>query len=308
MCEGNMRIKYRDMNFRKTTLEVIEQANKIVGEYSAQGFDLTLRQLYYQFVARGLLANTDRNYKRLGSIVSDGRVAGLISWEAISDRTRPLYGTNHWDDPGEMVREQAEEYAIDKWEPQEHRVEVWVEKDALRQVVGQASNELDLDYFSCRGYVSQSAMWRAAQRLYRYERQGQIPIVLHLGDHDPSGIDMTRDIQDRLSLFGCMRTEVRRIALTMDQILDQNPPPNPAKTTDSRFRSYVSEYGEDSWELDALEPQFIVDLITEHTFEFRDVDRWAEMADREQRHKELLERACGEMDAWIEQDLEDAND
>jgi len=298
-----MRYQYQVMNFRKPTLEVIDQANQIISSYQAKGFDLTLRQLYYQFVARDLLANTDKNYKRLGNIVSDGRLAGLISWDAILDRTRLLYGTNHWDDPAQMVREKADSYAIDKWDPQKHRVEAWVEKDALRQVVGQAANSLDIDYFSCRGYVSQSAMWRAAMRLVRYERNGQYPIVLHLGDHDPSGIDMTRDIRDRLRLFGCRKTEVKRIALTMDQIRDQNPPPNPAKVTDSRYESYVFEYGEESWELDALDPQFIVDLITDHTLGYRDSKRWKEMVDREEKHKEALERACDEMETWLEEEL-----
>lgn len=78
-------------------------------------------------------------------------------------------------------------------------------------------------------------------------------VILHLGDHDPSGIDMTRDISDRLELFGA-DVEVKRIALNWDQIDEFTPPPNPAKLSDSRAGAYIAEYGDESWELDALEP------------------------------------------------------
>jgi hypothetical protein len=81
-------IKYKDFNFRSASLSVIELANSIIAEYQAQGYDLTLRQLYYQFVARGIIPNSDAEYKKLGSVINDGRLAGLIDWDSITDRTR----------------------------------------------------------------------------------------------------------------------------------------------------------------------------------------------------------------------------
>lgn len=290
-----MKICYRDATFRGSSLEIIE-------EYQQQGFDLTLRQLYYQFVARGLLGNVDRNYKRLGSIISDARLAGLVSWLSIKDRMRPLYGTRHWDSPVDFVREQVRSYHIDKWEGQTHRIEIWVEKDALRDVVARAANRVDVNYFSCRGYTSQTAMWEASIRLRSYEEDKYEPIVLHLGDHDPSGIDMSRDIADRLEMFGCHATEVKRIALNMDQVEEQKPPPNPAKVTDSRYFSYISNYGRESWELDALDPAYMVNLIIEHVNKYRDQVAWDRMVEREEQHRELLERSCDEMEEWIEDD------
>ncbi len=109
--------------------------------------------------------------------------------------------------------------------------------------------ELDVPYFSCRGYTSQSEMWAAAQRLlgYIWAKQRQHVTILHFGDHDPSGIDMTRDIRERLSLFcGGEGFAVRRIALNMDQVRQYDPPPNPAKLTDTRVDAYLRKYGDDS--------------------------------------------------------------
>jgi len=259
-----VKIQYIEKNFAPATLEIIEKANTIIDEYAAQGYDLTLRQLYYQFVARDLIPNKQSEYKRLGSIVSDGRLAGLISWESIVDRTRNLRGNNHWRNPGEILRACASQFMVDRWAGQMRRVEVWIEKDALTGVIAGVCGDLDVPFFSCRGYVSQSEAWGAAMRIAGYKRRnGQSVVVLHLGDHDPSGIDMTRDIRDRFATFG-VDIEIRRIALNMDQVIEKEPPPNPAKITDSRANGYIAEHGSDSWELDALEPQYLTDLIRRH--------------------------------------------
>lgn len=279
---------YEQKNFRAATLTLIETANQIVNEYAAQGFDLTLRQLYYQFVARGLLPNTDKQYKRLGSAVSDARLAGLIDWNRIVDRTRTVRGLAHWRSPSEIVEACAEQYRIDKWTLQPVRPEVWIEKDALVGVLVDVCNALDISYFSCRGYTSQSAMWRAAQRLIGYEARGQETVVFHLGDHDPSGIDMTRDIRDRLALFGSS-ARVERIALNMDQVRRYSPPPNPAKLTDSRASDYVAEYGHESWELDALEPATITSLIRSSVENVRDASAWLEAVEDERTQRAELQ-------------------
>ena len=86
------KITYKEYRLKQASLDIINQANQIIREYSAQGFDLTLRQLYYQFVSRDLIPNSQREYKRLGSIINKGRLAGLVDWNAIVDRTRNLRG------------------------------------------------------------------------------------------------------------------------------------------------------------------------------------------------------------------------
>jgi hypothetical protein len=281
-------IKYTHVNFARKTLELIGAVNTIIKEYSRQGYDMTLRQVYYQLVSRDIIPNKQTEYKRLGGIISDARRAGLIDWHAIVDRTRNLRGNSHWDDPAQIVAACAHSFKLDLWENQPVRIEIWIEKDALAGVFDRVASEEDVAYFSCRGYTSDSEMWSAAQRLAAYQKGGQQPIVLHFGDHDPSGIDMTRDIEDRLRLFGAHTAEVRRLALTMDQIDQYNPPPNPAKDSDARFQGYQERYGNESWELDALNPTVLGDLVREETAKLRVRPLWdARIAEREKGRAEL---------------------
>lgn len=286
------KIIYEQKKFTGATEAVIRLAEDIINQYQKQGFTLTLRQLYYQFIARALLPNTDQSYKRLGNIVSDARRAGRLDWTTIEDRTRFLRKLSSWDTPQDILESAKNSYHRDLWASQTKRIEVWIEKDALVGVIEIPCQEHDVPFFSCRGYVSDSEMWRGAMRILRHKKEGQGTIILHLGDHDPSGIDMTRDIEDRLNLFtyGGADLEVRRIALTMEQIEEQSPPPNPAKITDSRYEQYASKYGEESWELDALEPQFISDLIREEILEKRDFETWAEaVVEQEKERKQIGE-------------------
>ena len=295
-----MKETFVEKNFKPKTLAVIQQANEIIQSYQAQGFTLTLRQLYYQFVARDLLPNTERSYSNLGRIVNDGRMAGYIDWSAIEDRTRNLEHELHLHSPAhglQLLRDQW--YGIDMWANQPTRVEVWIEKEALAGVIADVCETNDVPYFSCRGYVSQSEQYKAGIRARSYyNRQSQDTIILHLGDHDPSGIDMTRDNDDRLNIFAGYRgaPEVRRIALNMDQIQEYGPPPNPGKVSDPRFESYREAFGEESWELDALEPQMMVDLIEEHIDGIRDTDLWNERDEQLQADKQQLSDFIDQLD------------
>ena len=288
------KIAYMQKNISDDRLVVIAQANKILDAYEEQGFDLTLRQLYYQFVAHDMFPddrrwrqvgnnrwghdpngtkNADPNYKWLGDIVSDGRMCGLIDWERIEDRTRNLKRQSAWTSPAGMIESAFRSYHRDRWEGQPCRVELWCEKEALIGIFARVCEEWDVPYFACRGYVSISEAWRAAQRLIRYRREGQVPVILHFGDHDPSGVDMTRDIRDRLATFG-VKMDLRRLALNMDQVEQYNPPPNPAKLTDARAKGYIAEYGDESWELDALDPATLTGLAKDAVHKFLDVGKW----------------------------------
>jgi len=256
-----MKIEYAKINIRHSGLTLINHVNTIIAEYKAAGYSLTLRQVYYQLVSRDLIENSEKSYKHIGNLVNNGRLAGLIDWQAIEDRTRTLRRLPHWETPAEIVKSAANQYRRDLWEGQSRYCEVWVEKDALIGIVEQAAENLDCPCFSCRGYTSQSEMWSAAMRFIDKADNGRDCVLIHLGDHDPSGIDMTRDIKERLAMFGASVT-VKRIALNMSQIEEYNPPPNPAKETDTRAGGYITRYGNSSWELDALEPRTLDFLIT----------------------------------------------
>jgi hypothetical protein len=258
------------------------------------GFDLTLRQLFYQHVSRGWIANKQTEYKRLGGVIADARLAGLIDWDYIQDRTRNLRDRSHWNSPAQIVRAVAEQYHKSMWEHQRTRVEVWIEKDALVGVIANVCHDLDLPHFSCRGYTSLSEVWVAARRIEGYMRGGKEVVVIHLGDHDSSGIDMTRDIEDRLCTFlvgdgfNGLDLTIERIALNMDQVVAYNPPPNPAKTTDPRAAGYIAKHGEESWELDALEPTVIERLIRETAESYIDWTIWDEDKEKLEAERAVL--------------------
>jgi hypothetical protein len=281
------KICYVERKFSADSLAMIGQANRIFAEYQAAGYILTLRQLYYQFVSRDLLPNNVQSYKRLGSVINDARLAGLVDWELMEDRTRNLQVQPAWSNPAEIVSACAQQLRIDKWADQDYRPEVWCEKDALAGVFERVCQELQAPYFSCRGYTSQSEMWVAGRRLAAWTKKGQTPLIFHFGDHDPSGIDMTRDITDRLELFmGGVKLE--RLALNMDQVEEHEPPPNPAKITDSRAAAYIEMYGDKSWELDALPPDVLAGLVRDAILAVRDEDEWQAAVERENEHKRLL--------------------
>lgn len=293
-----MKIQYVEKKFRAKSMETIEQANEIITEYQGHGLDLTLRQLYYQFVARDLIPNTQNSYKALGNTIKDARMAGLIDWWAIVDRTRGLRGMTHWESPESIISATARSYREDKWADQDVRVEAWIEKEALIGVISNVCNEYDIDHFACKGYVSASATWNAAQRLRNYNNEGQKVVVLHLGDHDPEGWDITRCIGDQLRTFGA-DVEIKRLALNTDQVERYDPPPNPVKLTSSRASGYIQEYGTSVWELDALDPLVISDLIGNAIRDERDEATWRESCRKEDEQKESLREVHNRWDEVV---------
>jgi hypothetical protein len=269
-------------NFTTQSLSMIELANSILEEYRLQGFRLSLRQLYYQLVARDYIPNTQRSYKNLGNLISSARQAGLIDWGMIEDRNRETVIPSHWDDPADIVTAAARSFRIDKWEGQPEHIEVMVEKDALSGVLEPVCRELDIGITANKGYSSSSTMYEIGKRLQEKIEYGEKQVcVFYLGDHDPSGIDMTRDVEDRLCMYSSYHIEIVRLALNWDQIQSWKPPENPAKETDARYQRYVREYGESSWELDAIEPRQLARLVRDAVIERRDDLLWQEMVDRE---------------------------
>jgi len=279
---------FQHKRFSGETAALINTADSIITDYAQQGYDLTLRQLYYQFVAKALIENSERSYKRIGSAINDARLAGLIDWASIKDRTRSCKCTGTWTSPAEILRDAARGYCQEIWDAQPNYVEVWVEKEALGQVIGRAAGHYYVPWMSCKGYVSQSAMYEAAMRFIDHgQNSGKSAYLIHLGDHDPSGIDMTRDIRERFKMFGA-DVEVRRIALNMDQVEEYNPPPNPAKMSDSRVGNYIHNFGNSSWELDALKPEVLADLIETEIESLIDDDLYEEDKGLESRYKARL--------------------
>jgi hypothetical protein len=285
-------IKYLNKKIRQVGLDQITQINGIVDEYQRQGYKLTLRQLFYQLVSRDLIENTVRSYKNIGNLVNDGRMCGLIDWDAIEDRTREAhdaYGLQRIHEHNVNIRDikravlfEIEGYYLHSWTKQPYYVEVWVEKSALEGIVKSATEFHHAPYLATRGYPSITLLKDAAERFTGHSQDGQSCVVIHLGDHDPSGIDMTRDIRDRLSTLGAA-VEVERIALNMEQIERYNPPPNPAKETDTRTGEYIKRFGAVSWELDALRPEVLSKLVKAKIGDYFDEGIYSEIMEYRQK-------------------------
>lgn len=276
-----MKQAYKDITFRGKSPKLIALIDEIVREYQAQGQMLTVRQLYYQLVARDIIENTERSYKNTTDLVNNARMAGLLDWAAIEDRTREVVTRGRWFDPTAMLNSAINSYHQDLWDNQSTRVIVVVEKEALAGVLSSVCYQHDVPFFAARGYPSSSVLRDyAVGPMVQAAQAGQSIQLLHLGDHDPSGMDMSRDLEERFNLFMGAEAEyltLHRIALTMEQIEEIKPPPNPAKSTDSRFADYRKQFGDKSWELDALSPDYLTNLVESWIETFIDEDKLKEV-------------------------------
>lgn len=278
-----MKERFMGRAFTAASMEIIKKVNAVLDEYRVLGYDLSLRQLYYQLVARGYIENSQRSYKNVGSLVSDARLAGLVDWDMIKDRGREQVVPSHWATPADIMDSAAYSFRIDKWADQANHIIVMVEKQALEGVLIPACRALDVAFIANKGYSSSSTMYEIGKQLLRTSSAGKYCHVLYLGDHDPSGIDMTRDVRERLDLFGSgALIEVHRLALNYDQVEELHPPENPAKETDSRFRSYADEFGESSWELDAIEPTRLAAIVRGAVEDLRDDELWDKAVQEEE--------------------------
>lgn len=292
-----MKEQFREINFKPTSLEMIALCNGIIGQYQAQRLRLTLRQLYYQLVTRNAIRNEERAYKNLGNLVSDARLAGVMDWDAIEDRVRVPKCPSEFADLAELVSAALYSYRLPRWNGQEKYVELWVEKDAISGVLAPMASEYHVTLMVNRGYSSQSAMYEAAQRFIRKQTElgrqtDHQCVLLYLGDHDPSGEDMVRDIRDRLNIFGA-EVEVVKIALTIEQVEQYNPPPNPTKRTDSRSQHYIAEHGEECWEVDALPPDVLRQIVEDAILEHVDLALMDKVKQQEQADKARLRSFVG---------------
>lgn len=270
------RIRYREIEFRDEAVKRIAQVNTILSQYKGR---VTVRQVYYRLVAANLIRNIQSEYSAVQGLLTKARYAGLIDWDAIEDRTRAPEKDRDWPTAKGAVDEVADSFRLDRWMGQSFYVELWVEKSALAGVLAPIAHAYHVTLMVNRGSSSASAMKESADRIRaRCAPYGphERPVVLYVGDHDPSGIDMIRDVRDRLVEFGCPDwLDVRPVALTMAQVEEYNPPPNPLKRKDDpkkykvadgsladpRAAAYVEQYGTSSWEVDALPPDALDVLL-----------------------------------------------
>jgi hypothetical protein len=275
---------------------IVQAVNKILSEYT---FALTIRQIYYRLVAAGMIPNKRSAYNQLSKTLVKARENGEVDDTRIEDRARGVLKTeNTYRSPETFVatirnwikNQIAELYFRDLWSDQGHHVEVWVEKDALSRVIQQSAAPLRVTVCPSRGYSSYTYIKRMAveERFMEWDPNQPI-IILDFRDHDPSGLQMTEDLEKRFGKYGGgLDIEIKRIALTIDQVKEYDLIPNPTKMADPRSPGYVAQFGNECWELDAIEPNELQRIVREAVEEHIDMDAWNESLDKETTEKNLL--------------------
>jgi len=279
------KICYREkLHLSQININRLELINTIIEEYAAQGYKLTLRQLYYQLVSRDIIQNKQSEYAKLSTLLVKGRMGGVVDFDAIEDRIRVPRRPYWVSGVTNAIEDTIRQYRLNRQEGQDVYIECWSEKDALSNILYRVSSYYHIYLVINRGYSSCTAMHDAHQRFESNDKN----VILYMGDHDPSGLDMVRDIQERLDEFGS-NVEVVPVALTTAQIQQYDPPPNWAKVTDPRAKWYIQEYGNTSWEVDALEPKALHKLLQQHIECRIDMDKFHAVLEQETEDKLTLQ-------------------
>jgi hypothetical protein len=288
-------------NPKPETLARLRVITKVLAGYDKMGIRLTLRQLFYQLVSQNVIANTQREYKRLGNLLSDARLAGYVDWDIIEDRVRRPQRALQFANMKERVNLAVDNFRLRRWDDQPVYVELWCEKDALSSVLEPICDDLHVTLMVNRGYSSSSAMYEAAKRIQK-EQSRRAASIIYLGDFDPSGEDMVRDVADRLTTFKCKRLDVTKLALTRHQVDEYKLPPNPlkrdhtGKLTDSRGQAFEDKHGGESFEVDALPPDVLQTMVRDAITEHMDLDKYEAVKEREDELKRLLVDAAGSIE------------
>jgi len=287
-------------HLNKANKQRLEQVNQIIERYAAQGYRLTLRQLYYQLVSQALIPNKVQEYAKLSKLLVNGRMAGEVDWESIEDRIRvphiPYWATGVIG----TLKDTIDRYRLDRMEGQDNYIEVHCEKDALTNILYQVTYKYHIRLMINRGYSSCTAMYDAHERLDAHSDLECY--ILYLGDHDPSGLDMIRDTKERLKEFGIEDLHVEHVAITREQIDEYNPPPNPAKIDDPRSRGdkgYLAIHGDTCWEVDALNPETLHELLVRRIEELINLDKYEAVLEQEDEDKDKLREF---VDQYIEEE------
>ena len=286
---------------QKNTKARLHNVRVVLDDYSDQGIRVSLRQLYYRLVALGVIPNDKRSYKRLGEVVVNARLGGLVDWDMIVDHGRVAKMPPEWRDPLDLMDDAINSYRLPRWADQDYHIEVWCEKDALTTILEPITNRYHVALLSHTGFSSVTALYRVAKQFQKVAESGRQLVVLYLGDHDPSGLDMLRDLENRVDILSrSCEIELIHLGITKEQVNLYQPPPDFVKVSDTRAPKYVAEHGNESWEVDALQPQVLNDLLSSTIEQYLDADKWKAVLKQEEKDKEALAEARERLE-WYRQ-------
>jgi hypothetical protein len=249
------------------TTQLIDRAVEILDEQNP----MTVRQLFYQLVSRGVIENNTGSYQSVSRVMTKARNDGRCSFDWIVDRSRPEYTPQVWDDAAGYAETVKRSYRKDYWTTQPTYCEIWVEKDAIIGSIEDLTNELGVKVRVGRGFVSTTKAHEIARRFSQVKKD---IVIYYLGDHDPSGVSMERELTNRIRAYGSPPFTLKRLAIFAGDIRKFKLPPLRVKMSDSRAEGFLAKYSNRCVELDALPPNELRRRIREAVEELLDVKLW----------------------------------
>src|SRR3990167_191893 len=198
--DGKIRIKLSDSKgfWEADKNNVLNAIKVICRDYQSQGYSLTLRQLYYQLVSKDYIPNHDKVYQKLSHLKDECVYGGLVDWSVFEDRGRLPNVLYSEDGISEALLRTVDYYRLERQKGQKIHVEVWTEKDAISSILKRITNKMGITLVVNKGYTSSTSIYGSYERFSEKINEGCKVVILYFGDHDPSGLDMIRDINDRL--------------------------------------------------------------------------------------------------------------
>jgi hypothetical protein len=276
------------MALQKKSLELLAQVQKIIEDYD---FALTVRQIYYQLVAKQFMSNSQNSYRKAVRICKSGRDEGALPEEAFTDRLREVDKPNSWNDLTAFMNTVRQAYRKDPWRDNNSYLEIWSEKDALREVITAITYAYDVSLLIVRGHVSRTAIYETYKRFEQKIDEGKECYLYYFGDFDPSGLAIYDSLVDRISSYGPLGQYIKfeRVALTPEQVAVYNLPYDPAKKADPNSKKFIAEYGDNVVELDSLPPEVLRGLIKACIELNIDEDILAQVQETEEREQARLQ-------------------
>lgn len=252
---------------------------------------MTVRQMFYRLVSDGVIEKSENEYKNtVCRLLTEMRLAREIPFDWIADHTRWQRKSPSYSSIQAALRNTRDTYRRAVWNNQPYRVEVWLEKDALASVLVEETDPWDVPLMVTRGYPSVSYLHGAAVQMASW---GKPALVYYFGDHDPSGVDISRNVEARLREFA-PDTPIyfERVAVNPEQIESMGLITRPTKTSDSRSKNFAGE----SVEVDAIPARQLRAMARECILNCIDEDALTELRVAEQSEREVFEQLVGSLE------------
>jgi hypothetical protein len=284
-------------NFNKSRRHIAEGMIHVADDLR-EYWPLTVRQVFYQLVAALVIPNRHSEYRKVSEIGTKLRTLGALPWRAIEDRTRRTTGKRGMSDVREFIDSEIDDflhphrYGRCYVQKQNTYVEVSTEKDALSSIMEEETYSFCTRLNVVRGQVSATMVEQIASRMDRAIMRGQLPVLLHCGDLDPTGIAIPKAIQRNLSERHGIECDVRMVALTPDQVQKYNLPLalDAIKPKDPNLDKWLRKFGpgQSPVELDALRPNIIREIVRDALMGCYDMDDFKKQKQIESQERDVL--------------------